>query len=51
MSDEAWVLAVEHYDEAQLSALVILVSLMNMVNRLNVITRQPAGGYQPGQFD
>ncbi|WP_371476966.1 carboxymuconolactone decarboxylase family protein [Kitasatospora sp. NBC_00315] len=51
VSDEAWVLAVEHYDEAQLSALVILVSLMNMVNRLNVITRQPAGGYQPGQFD
>jgi AhpD family alkylhydroperoxidase len=50
VSDEVWARAARHYDQAQLTALVILVSLMNMVNRLNIITRQPAGDYQPGQF-
>jgi hypothetical protein len=29
---------------------VILVSFMNSVNRLNIITQQPAGGYEPGRF-
>jgi AhpD family alkylhydroperoxidase len=48
--DEVWARAARHYDQAQLTALVILVSLMNMVNRLNIITRQPAGDYEPGQF-
>ncbi|MCQ8188201.1 carboxymuconolactone decarboxylase family protein [Streptomyces rugosispiralis] len=50
VSDEVWANAAEHYDEDQLTALVILVSFMNMVNRLNVITRQPAGNYRAGQF-
>ncbi|MEH6374833.1 carboxymuconolactone decarboxylase family protein [Streptomyces sp. KLMMK] len=50
VSDEVWARAAEHYDEEQLTALVILVSLMNMANRMNVITRQPAGDYKPGQF-
>jgi AhpD family alkylhydroperoxidase len=50
VSDEAWARAAEHYDEEQLTALVILVSFMNMVNRLNVITQQPAGDYEPGEF-
>ncbi|MFF4213280.1 carboxymuconolactone decarboxylase family protein [Streptomyces sp. NPDC001796] len=50
VTDEVWACAAEHYDEEQLTALVILVSFMNMVNRLNVITRQPAGDYEPGQF-
>ena len=50
VGDEVWAHAVKHYDQAQLTALVILVSLMNMVNRLNIITRQPAGDYEPGQF-
>ncbi|MFF7245871.1 carboxymuconolactone decarboxylase family protein [Embleya sp. NPDC008237] len=48
--DEVWAGAAKHYDEEQLTALVILVSFMNMVNRLNVITRQPAGDYEVGQF-
>ncbi|MEU1677013.1 carboxymuconolactone decarboxylase family protein [Streptomyces roseifaciens] len=50
VSDEVWARAAEHYDEEQLTALVILVSFMNMANRMNVITRQPAGDYKPGQF-
>jgi AhpD family alkylhydroperoxidase len=50
VSDEVWARAAEHYDEEQLTALVILVSLMNTVNRLNIITRQPAGSYEVGQF-
>ena len=40
----------EHYDEEQLGALVSLIAVINAFNRLNVITRQPAGDYQPGQF-
>ncbi|MET7387695.1 carboxymuconolactone decarboxylase family protein [Streptomyces sp. NPDC005529] len=50
VSDEVWATAAEHYDEDQLAALVILVAFMNSVNRLNIITRQPAGDYEPGQF-
>ncbi|CAL9459695.1 carboxymuconolactone decarboxylase family protein [Streptomyces sp. enrichment culture] len=50
VGDEAWARAAEHYDEEQLTALVLLVSFMNAVNRLNIIARQPAGDYQPGQF-
>ncbi|UKY54559.1 carboxymuconolactone decarboxylase family protein [Streptomyces inhibens] len=50
VSDEVWAHAAKHYDEEQLTALVLLVSFMNMVNRLNVITQQPAGNYEPGQF-
>ena len=50
VTDEAWRNAAKHYDEEQLAALVSLVALINAYNRMNVITRQPAGDYQPGQF-
>jgi AhpD family alkylhydroperoxidase len=50
VSDAVWAQATKHYDEEQLTALVILVSFMNAVNRLNIISQQPAGGYEPGQF-
>ncbi|MGF1432211.1 carboxymuconolactone decarboxylase family protein [Kitasatospora sp. LaBMicrA B282] len=50
VSDAVWARAAAHYDEAQLGALVLLVSFMNLVNRANIITRQPAGDYVPGQF-
>ncbi|MEU4212357.1 carboxymuconolactone decarboxylase family protein [Streptomyces sp. NPDC026206] len=50
VSDEVWAYAAKHYDEEQLAALVMLVSFMNMVNRANIITRQPAGNYEVGQF-
>ncbi|CAM5515629.1 Carboxymuconolactone decarboxylase family protein OS=Streptomyces alboniger OX=132473 GN=CP975_03485 PE=4 SV=1 [Streptomyces alboniger] len=50
VSDEVWARAAQHYDKEQLTALVLLVSFMNTVNRLNIITQQPAGDYQVGQF-
>jgi AhpD family alkylhydroperoxidase len=50
VTDEVWAKATEHYDEEQLGALVSLIAVINAFNRVNVITRQPAGDYQPGQF-
>jgi AhpD family alkylhydroperoxidase len=50
VSDEVWAAAAKHYDEAQLGELVVLIAVINTYNRLNVLTRQPAGDYQPGQF-
>ncbi|MEU0568730.1 carboxymuconolactone decarboxylase family protein [Nonomuraea sp. NPDC005983] len=50
VTDEAWANAAKHYDEEQFAALVSLIALINAFNRLNVIVRQPAGDYQPGQF-
>ncbi len=50
VTDEAWANAAKHYDEEQLGALVSRIALMNTWNRMNVITRQPAGDYQPGQW-
>ncbi|MER5914562.1 carboxymuconolactone decarboxylase family protein [Streptomyces sp. NPDC001982] len=50
VTDEAWADAAKHYDEDQLAALVSLIALINTYNRMNVITQQPAGDYQPGQW-
>jgi AhpD family alkylhydroperoxidase len=50
VTEEAWTNAAKHYDEEQLAALVALIALINTYNRLNVITRQPAGDYKPGQW-
>ena len=50
VSDETWAQVRKHYDDDQLAALVSLIALINVYNRLNVITRQPAGDYQPGQW-
>jgi AhpD family alkylhydroperoxidase len=50
VTDEVWANAAKHYDEDQLAALVSLIALINAYNRMNVITQQPAGDYQPGQF-
>ncbi|GGQ53055.1 carboxymuconolactone decarboxylase family protein [Streptomyces asoensis] len=50
VGDEAWANAAKHFDGEQLAALVSLIALINAYNRLNVIVRQPAGDYQPGQF-
>jgi alkylhydroperoxidase family enzyme len=44
-----WANAAKHYDEEQLIALVSLIAI-NAFNRLNVMTQQPAGDYQPGQL-
>lgn len=50
VTDDAWADAAKHYDEDQLAALVSLIALINTYNRVNVIIRQPAGDYQPGQW-
>ena len=50
VTDEAWANAVKHYDDDQLAALVSLIAEINAWNRVNVITRQPGGDYQPGQW-
>jgi len=50
VSDDAWANAAKHYDDEQLGALVALLAGINAWNRMNVITQQPAGDYQPGQF-
>jgi AhpD family alkylhydroperoxidase len=50
VTDEAWANAAKYYDEDQLAALVCLIAIMNTWNRMNVITQQPAGDYQPGQW-
>jgi len=51
VTDEAWANASRHYDDEQLGALVCVIGLINTFNRLNVIVRQPAGDYQPGQAE
>jgi AhpD family alkylhydroperoxidase len=51
VGDEVWANAAKHYDEEQLAALVCIIALINTYNRLNVIVQQPAGDYQPGQFE
>ena len=50
VSDDAWASAAKHFDDHQLAALVCLIALINSYNRLNVILRQPAGDYVPGQW-
>jgi AhpD family alkylhydroperoxidase len=41
--DEIWKEAARHYDEAALSALVMSIGIINLWNRLNVMTRQVSG--------
>lgn len=41
--DEIWDEAARHYDESALAALVLAIATVNVWNRLNVATRQPAG--------
>ncbi len=50
VTDEAWANAARHFDEDQLGALVSLIALINVYNRMNVIIRVPAGDYRPGQW-
>ena len=48
--DDVWLNASKHFDEEQLAALVFVIAIIQFYNRLNVITRQPAGDYEPGQW-
>jgi AhpD family alkylhydroperoxidase len=42
--DDIWAEAAKHYDERALSGLVLWIATTNLFNRLNVTTRQVAGG-------
>jgi AhpD family alkylhydroperoxidase len=50
VTDEAWANAAKHYDADQLAALVCTIALINTYNRLNVISQNQGGDYQPGQW-
>ncbi|MEU7688033.1 carboxymuconolactone decarboxylase family protein, partial [Streptomyces spectabilis] len=50
VTEETWANAAKHFDEDQLAALVAEIAVMNAFNRLNVITANPGGDYQVGQF-
>ena len=43
--DDVWARVTEHYDEKARAALVLHVALVNLFNRVNVSTRQPAGDW------
>jgi AhpD family alkylhydroperoxidase len=43
VTDEIWAAAAEHYDERQLSSLVLMVAITNFFNRINTTFRVPAG--------
>ncbi|WP_367125462.1 carboxymuconolactone decarboxylase family protein [Streptomyces phytohabitans] len=48
--DDVWANAAKHHDEEQLAGLVATIAVINAFNRLNVLTEQPAGDYQPGMY-
>ena len=41
--DEIWNEACRHYDEQQLAALILMIGVTNLFNRLNATTKQVAG--------
>ena len=43
VTDEIWAEAAKHYNEQQLQALVLMVAVTNLFNRLNTTFRVPAG--------
>ncbi|GAA2005651.1 carboxymuconolactone decarboxylase family protein [Catenulispora subtropica] len=45
VTDEIWDAAATHFDEKQLAALVLMIGVTNMFNRLNATTRQIAGAW------
>jgi AhpD family alkylhydroperoxidase len=47
VSDELWAELTRHYDERGITALMIAITGVNVWNRLNAATRQPAGAWRP----
>lgn len=43
--DHVWNDAKHHYDESELAALVVTISLINVWNRFNVSVKQPVGAW------
>jgi alkylhydroperoxidase family enzyme len=50
VTDEAWANAAKHYDNEELAALTCLIAVINTYNRLNVISKNQGGDYEPGQW-
>jgi AhpD family alkylhydroperoxidase len=50
VSDEVWANAAKYFDSEQLGALVATIAVINAYNRLNVISKNQGGDYQPGQW-
>jgi len=50
VTDEAWANAAKYYDTDQLAALVCTIAVINAYNRLNVVSQNLGGDYQPGQW-
>jgi alkylhydroperoxidase family enzyme len=42
--DEVWDVAAKHFDQKELAGLLLNIAITNAFNRLNVPTRQQAGG-------
>jgi AhpD family alkylhydroperoxidase len=45
VSDEVWDTAATYFDEKQLAAIVLMIGVTNLFNRLNATTRQIAGAW------
>ena len=43
--DEIWDAAADHYDERELAAIVLMIGVTNLFNRLNATTKQVAGAW------
>jgi len=43
--DEIWDAAADHYDERGLAALILMIGVTNLFNRLNATTKQVAGAW------
>jgi AhpD family alkylhydroperoxidase len=51
VSDQVWDEAARHFDERQLATLVLAIGSINLMNRLNVATRQVTGSPPGGRPD
>ncbi len=43
VTDEIWAVAADHFDEKELSAIILMIALTNLFNRINTTVREPAG--------
>ena len=41
--DEIWEEATRHYDEKGLAAIILMIAMTNLFNRVNITVKQPAG--------
>lgn len=43
VNDEVWKQVTAHYNDEQIAALSVMIGLSNLFNRINAVTKQPAG--------